>query len=74
MNRLFLLVAAPLLMCCTDNHGAPRIVEPNIVIIDSCEYIKAPYRLTHKGNCKYCIERRKQEYREIVKELFDMQD
>ena len=30
-----------------------------IVIIDSCEYIIYGRKLTHKGNCKYCIERNK---------------
>lgn len=38
-----------------------------IKVIDSCEYIEYDYgwadqrvyALTHKGNCKYCIERSK---------------
>lgn len=37
------------------------------VVIDSCEYIQYDkgyldnrvYAITHKGNCKYCIERHK---------------
>lgn len=39
------------------------------VVIDSCEYIQYDagvfdqrvYAITHKGNCKYCIERHKTE-------------
>jgi len=35
-----------------------------IYVIDSCEYIGLVYgqnsdKLTHKGNCKFCIERSK---------------
>ena len=41
-------------------------------VIDSCEYIgildlgNGNY-LAHKGNCKFCTERRKQELRELLK-------
>lgn len=41
----------------------------NVVKIDSCEYIESLYRLAHKGNCKYCAERRKQELKELIEEL-----
>lgn len=74
MKTILPILAAFMLIGCTGNQEPTRTVEPNIVIIDSCEYIKAPYRLTHKGNCKYCAERRKREYKEILQELFDMQD
>jgi hypothetical protein len=36
-----------------------------IIVIDSCEYINqfeggnSGYRFTHKGNCKFCVERSK---------------
>lgn len=30
-------------------------------IIDSCEYISRAQGLTHKGNCKFCAERREKE-------------
>ena len=38
--------------------------ELQIYVIDSCEYIGLVYgmnsdKLTHKGNCKFCIERSK---------------
>ena len=31
------------------------------IVIDSCEYIEGFSRLAHKGNCKFCAERRKTE-------------
>lgn len=44
---------------CRDN----RINGIGVVVLDSCEYIKFTtdgfnYGITHKGNCKYCKERR----------------
>lgn len=39
------------------------------VVIDSCEYISAYNRLAHKGNCRFCVERRKQEMKDLVNEL-----
>lgn len=34
-----------------------------IFIVDSCEYIKieGQYGVSHKGNCKFCEERRRRE-------------
>lgn len=54
----------------------------SIIIVDSCEYIektdifangtslgtKAGY-VAHKGNCRFCAERRKQELKELVEQL-----
>ena len=31
----------------------------DIIVIDSCEYVKAFNRLAHKGNCRFCKERNK---------------
>lgn len=45
---------------------------------DSCEYVR--YRcgnffgLAHKGNCRFCEERRKKEIKETVDKLFMMQE
>jgi len=30
-----------------------------VIVLDSCEYIHRGNDLVHKGNCKYCEERRK---------------
>ena len=48
-------------------------------IIDSCEYVgyaagsQADF-LAHKGNCKFCEARRKEEIRKLIDEMFMMQD
>ena len=39
------------------------------IIIDSCEYIKGAEKLAHKGNCKFCKERRQKEMKELVEQL-----
>jgi len=43
-----------------------------IIVIDSCEYIlyQSTYNykeITHKGNCKFCAERRKKEILKLKK-------
>ena len=38
---------------------------PHLVIIDSCEYIVYGNGLAHKGNCKFCNERKNQELIDI---------
>ena len=44
-------------------------------VIDSCEYInRGVYGgevLVHKDNCKFCAKRRKQELKELIRELKD---
>ena len=39
------------------------------IVIDSCEYISGGYRLAHKGNCRFCAERRNQELKKMVEQL-----
>ena len=40
-----------------------------VFIIDSREYIFSYDMPVHKGNCKFCAERRKQELKELIREL-----
>ena len=49
----------------------------SVIVVDSCEYIvktidvhtgQSGY-LAHKGNCRFCAERRKQELKELVEQL-----
>ena len=75
MKKL-LLLALPLMMV-----GCERVMETDyhtkegfrVCIIDSCEYIHmsngngAYY--THKGNCRFCKERRQKELEELVIKL-----
>lgn len=37
------------------------------IVIDSCEYIADYHQLAHKGNCKFCKERRQKELEELAK-------
>lgn len=39
------------------------------ILIDSCEYIVGHSRMAHKGNCRFCKERRQNELEELFKEL-----
>ena len=44
-----------------------------IISIDSCEYIERHVYcgsvLVHKGNCRFCAERRKQELKELIEQV-----
>ena len=42
-----------------------------VVVIDSCEYISEETRglVEHKGNCRFCKERRQKELKELVEQL-----
>lgn len=49
--------------------GSPNHGYYSTIVIDSCEYIEAFNRLAHKGNCRFCAERRKKEI-EVYVQLF----
>lgn len=80
MKKLLLLALTAIMMVgCRHSHIPETKVLPYgfvVVEIDSCEYIgtSSPYNrdlFSHKGNCKYCAERRKQELKELVEQLKD---
>lgn len=76
MKKIILLALTALMMV-----GCERVMETDyhtkegfrVCIIDSCEYIHmsngngAYY--THKGNCRFCKERRQKELEELVIKL-----
>ena len=76
MKKIILLAFTVLMMA-----GCERVMETDyhtkegfrVCIIDSCEYIHmsngngAYY--THKGNCRFCKERRQKELEELVIKL-----
>lgn len=40
------------------------------ITVDSCEYIICKDRLRgHKGNCRFCKERRQKELKELIEQL-----
>lgn len=43
---------------------------PYVIVIDSCEYVRwGAYGFAHKGNCKYCAERRRKEYEAFLEDI-----
>lgn len=73
---LSLLVFCALLIACAEKNPDGSIKldvgadNPHTTVIDSCEYIVWGHGLTHKGNCKYCAERRKQEIKKIIEKSY----
>ena len=69
-----LLLAALIIMGCDyqnpdGSYDTSKSLSMETVVIDNCEYIDAYNRLAHKGNCRFCKERREQELKELVKQL-----
>ena len=80
MKKLLIFII-PLLVSCSETLRPHTEIDGiQVVTIDSCEYIRTPaygidmYSFAHKVNCKYCVERRKKEYAEVVDSLFNMQE
>ena len=76
MKKLLLFTIITTLVSCVNYERRPIKQDLSVVTIDSCEYI---YRegvgfVGHRGNCKFCKERRKKEYVEIIDSLFYMQE
>ena len=73
MKKLILLLPLIMIGCDFSEPNAPintsESVYYNTTIIDSCEYIESFHQLAHKGNCKFCAERHKQELKELVEQL-----
>ena len=81
MKKIILLALSALMMVgCYDRQS--KVVDGvDVVVIDSCEYIRRPtyygYNVyNHKGNCRFCEERdsikwekRKKELEELVIKL-----
>jgi len=54
------------------NSNIDTKTEGNIygtILIDSCEYIRGANKLAHKGNCRFCKERRQKELEELVEQI-----
>jgi hypothetical protein len=71
MKKFILLALTTLIMvgCLSkrDSNGIPY----DVYVIDSCEYIDGghAYGIGHKGNCRFCKERRQKEMKELVEQL-----
>lgn len=82
MKKLLPLLAVLLMFSCTERNpdGSVRLNKPEkdgalgnptLIVVDSCEYITWGHGLAHKGDCKYCAERRKKEFYEMIDVLFN---
>ena len=77
MKKLILLAFTILMIVGCEKKVAYTADETKVVIIDSCEYLKcytygfSCYVYSHKGNCRYCAQRRKAELEEFAKLLIE---
>ena len=73
MKKIILLTLAVLMMagCSEETDKSTRLVQFKILQIDSCEYLKVDgyYGYAHKGNCRFCKERKQKELEELVIKL-----
>lgn len=66
MKKYIFILLTIILVSCSDNktvntYSTKTDSGLSTIIIDSCEYINGFNRLAHKGNCKFCKERREKE-------------
>lgn len=75
MKKLLLLALIAVMMVGCGKEVVYISDDINIVVIDSCEYLEcytygiSNFVYTHKGNCKYCQERREKELKKLIKEI-----
>lgn len=72
---IFIALTALMMVGCVEKDSNGNIAvntgydNPKISIIDSCEYVNWGHGLAHKGNCRFCKERRQKEMQELVEQL-----
>ena len=76
MKKIILLALAALMMVgCDQQKIADDVTKKDfgVCIYDSCEYLITIHGykgfLAHKGNCRFCKERRQKELEELVEQL-----
>lgn len=78
------MLAVLLMFSCTERNpdGSVKLNKPKsdralgnptLIVVDSCEYIIWGQGVAHKGDCKYCTERRRKELYEVIDYLFEEQ-
>lgn len=76
MKKILLFAVAALMMVgCNDDKSDTN--DFKTIVIDSCEYLYeevftsgGPFAaMAHKGNCRFCKERRQKELKRLVKQL-----
>ena len=65
---LLALIAFMMVGCNEEMDKTTKMVQYKILQVDSCEYLKIEgyYGFTHKGNCRFCKERRQKELEELI--------
>lgn len=77
MKKIILLVLTSLMIGCDQQQYANDMTKDDfgVCVYDSCEYLIAAHGykgfLAHKGNCRFCKERRQKELKELVEQLKD---
>ena len=79
MKKFIILALTALMMvgCEYKTEEQKRLKGFSIIVIDSCEYLKYSETygysgygyFAHKGNCRFCKERRLKELKELVEQL-----
>ena len=76
MKKIILLALTALMMAGCNGYNSNSNIDTKTqsslygtIIIDSCEYIRGKYKLAHKGNCRFCAERRQKELKELVEQI-----
>ena len=75
MKKIILLALTALMMMGCDWNSDYKVdtkkdgILYGVIEIDSCEYIRGSARLAHKGNCRFCKERKQKELKELVEQL-----
>lgn len=77
MKKIILLALISLMIGCDQQQYANDMTKDDfgVCVYDSCEYLIAAHGykgfLAHKGNCRFCKERRQKELKELVEQLKD---
>ena len=69
---IFLSLTALVMVGCIEHYEETRITSDySVRVIDSCEYIllNGAGIKAHKGNCRFCKERREKKLKELVEQL-----
>lgn len=75
MKIIFLALITIMMVGCDQQEIANNITKTDfgLCVYDSCEYIIGMHGykgfLAHRGNCRFCTERRKTELKELIEEL-----
>ncbi len=53
----------------SDYYREHSVENPYLQVLDSCEYICWGGRMAHKGNCRFCEERKEKKLEKLIEQL-----